>query len=279
MNTCSRTSAIHLVAFLFAGLLPAQGALLFEEDWSSYDVGTNQATITGTTGNWIRAFSNSNEHFVIAAHPDSESFPAGKVLATKTSYTNPTNIPRITSRTDFTVEQGVKIEYSLSLNTATSGQLAIRIGLAQPKTGETSSFDSELYVSLNSTSIGFTGSGTAAPPSGTSWPSYTWEPGEFSLETFYNFTHEIVPVSEGVVRSTIYMGNKELLSYQYSLSGSFKAIISPRDASPAMVDACIDYIRVSSFVPIPESSATAAMILLGTGAGALAAAGKLRGQR
>lgn len=222
------------------------GTVLFLEDFSSYELNDDGVQLTGTNGKWIRASAAQHINFVVRSMPGDSSTRA---VWSNSDNTNPSSLPRLTTKEQFTLGTGLRIDFLLNSTSSTTGQYT-RLGFVLPTPGNERSFDKESYLNIESNRLIFGGH------------TYIWEPGEFNPGQTYQFAAEYLPVAEGV-RLRLYQDGIlriDVLSTTFSFTetDNMRLYMGFRNDGGA-IDSYVGNIQVSS---IPEVEHAMAILLV-----------------
>lgn len=246
-----KTLLLPLLSILAIPFTSLQATVLFYEDFSSYPLGSTGQPLVATEGPWIRASSAPHQNFMIVGHPDDASSHA---LWSNSDNANPSTLPRITSKTLFSLGEGLRIDFSLNTSFTGSGQYT-RIGLVVPEEGSETSFAEAMYAGVWQNTLEGAGS------------SYSWQPGDFNQGQTYLYSWEILPVAEGV-RMRLYQDNQlridELMSHDdfpFADTDNLRLYLGFRNNNGA-VNSYVDWISVTA-IPEPAHLAVLLAALLG----------------
>lgn len=229
---------------------------LFEDDFSSYAVGANTNTLVGTNGKWIKASSAGAANFLITADPPGSPDSPRRLLWSNTGNGNPSSLPRITSKTNFGLGDGLRIAFTLNTTFTGTGQYT-RVGLVIPKVDSDTSFDKELYLDIRATGFSIGGD------------SSNWgEDGrpDFTQGQTYDFAWEFIRVDDEV-RMSLYLDGTAVLrnelfaneGFSFEDDDLYKLYLGFRNQNGA-IDSYIGDVSVTA-IPEPGHVAVVAGVL------------------
>lgn len=260
MNTSTKVTLFSLLSLCATGVALAQ-TVLFEDDFSSYPVGSNTNALTNdVSGKWLRASGAPAANFLIAEDPNN---PGKHLLWSNGANASPSATPRLTSKTDFQLNEGLRIEFTVNITYTASVEYA-RVGLVVPKEGTITNWDKTLYLNFYQNQLSIAGYG-----------SYRWGGSNksFNQGQTYSIAVEFIPKATGVMMS-VYMDGDKLLSYLYETGNPdfsfdpdevYKLYLGFRndDTNNKAIDAYYGDVRV---LAIPEPSSVATLVgLIGLG--------------